>query len=162
MAELLLTALRAALVYAALLLVVRLLGKRTIGNLNAFDLIVALIISEIVDGPIYGDVPLAQALIALAALALLHYANAWLSARNCWVDRFLGGSPRVLIRDGQIVYRALLRENINVDELWGLLRQQGIDRLEDVRLGTLETEGVLSVLLSDPAQPAQKRDLPKT
>ena len=131
MEELLSTALRAALVYAALLAVVRMMGKRTIGNLNAFDLIVALIISEIADGPIFGDVPLVQALVALLTLALLHYFNAWISARNQTFDRFLGGSPRVLIRDGQIDHHALLQENINADELWSLLRQQGIDRRQD-------------------------------
>lgn len=135
MNELLAVALR-----AALLAVVRMMGKRTIGNLNAFDLIVALIISEIADGPIFGEVSLVQALVALLILGLLHYFNAWISARNQTFDLFLGGSPRVLIRNGQIDHRALLKENVNADELWSLLRQQGIDQLDDVRLGILETE----------------------
>ena len=70
--ELLYTALRASFVYFFLLLIVRLLGKREIGNTSAFDLIVALILGEVVDEMIYGDVTMLQGVIAITVVAVWH------------------------------------------------------------------------------------------
>ena len=76
---LLATALRAVGVYVLVLVVVRLMGKRTVGNFSAFDLLVALMIGEVVDEMIYGDVSMLQGAIPIVVVALLHEANAWLS-----------------------------------------------------------------------------------
>src|SRR5687768_13434606 len=69
--ELLLTAVRAVGVYALMLVVVRLLGKRTVGNFSAFDLLVALMLGEVVDEIIYGDVSIAQGAVAILAVAII-------------------------------------------------------------------------------------------
>src|SRR5688500_14131183 len=88
--ELLMTALRASVIYVFLLLVIRILGKRTVGNFSAFDLIVALILGEVVDEPIYGDVPMLQAMMAIAIIAAWHFGNSYLSTRSAAFDRLTG------------------------------------------------------------------------
>ena len=153
------TALRATLIYMFLLVVIRLLGKRTVGHATAFDFMVALILGEVVDEPIYGDVPFAQALVVIAVIAAWHWVNSWLSYRSRWVDFLTGGQPRVVVHDGQIDRRAMARELLNEDELWSLLRESGIERLEDVKRATLEPGGKLSVLKTDEARELQKSDL---
>jgi uncharacterized membrane protein YcaP (DUF421 family) len=153
------TALRASLIYVFLLVVIRLLGKRTVGHSTAFDFMVALILGEIVDEPIYGDVPVAQALVAIAVIAAWHWTNSWLSYRSRWVDWLAGGQPRVVVRDGQIDRKAMAKELLNDDELWSMLRENGVERLEDVKQATLEPGGRLSVLKTDDARELRKGDL---
>lgn len=143
--ELLQTALRAAVIYVSVLLVVRISGKRAIGNITAFDLLVALIIGEIVDEPIFGDVPMIQALLAMIVIAGLHYLDSYLSYRSPKFDRLVGGVPHTLIKDGRLSRTAMAQERINEEELLSLLRQQGVEHIEEVKRGTLEMDGALSV-----------------
>jgi uncharacterized membrane protein YcaP (DUF421 family) len=157
--ELGLTALRASAIYVFLLIVVRLLGKRTIGSATAFDFMVALILSEVVDEPIYGDVPLVQGILVIAVVAGWHFVNSYLGYRSRRFDRLTGGEPTVLVRHGVIDRTGMRREHVNEEELWCLLRLQGIDDLRDVKEATLEPDGALSVLKTDEAKELQKRDL---
>ena len=157
--ELVMTAVRATAVYVFLLVTVRLLGKRTVGSATAFDFMVALILSEVVDEPIYGDVPLVQGLLVIAIIAGWHAVNSYLSYRSPRFDRLIGGKPTVLVKNGAIVRDGLRRERINEDELHSLLRVQGVDDLRAVKAATLEPDGLLSVLKTDEARELQKRDL---
>jgi uncharacterized membrane protein YcaP (DUF421 family) len=153
------TAARAVAIYVFVLIVVRLQGKRTIGNFTAFDLIVAFIISEVVDEPIYGDVPMLQGLVAIGVVAALHYANSALGFHFPSFDELTGGKPRVLIEDGKMIKSAMAAEHINESELKSLLRENEIDDLKDVAVGTLETNGQLSVKRTEEARELEKRDL---
>src|SRR5688572_30930597 len=100
--ELLLTAARAFAVYVLMLIVIRALGKRTVGNFSAFDLLVALMLGEVVDELIYGDVMLRQGVVAIVTLAALQYANAWLSFSSPRLSRILEGSPTAIVRAGRL------------------------------------------------------------
>jgi uncharacterized membrane protein YcaP (DUF421 family) len=157
--ELGLTAGRAVVIYVFVLIVVRLLGKRTVGNFTAFDLIVAFIISELVVEPIYGDVPLVDAFVAIAAVAALHLANSFLGFRFPSFDALTGGKPRVLIENGKMIQDAMAAERVNKEELESMLRECEIDDIRDVARGTLETNGQLSVIKIEPAKELEKRDL---
>lgn len=137
---------RTVLVYLSLLLVVRVLGKRTVGSVTAFDLIVALILGEVADEMIFGNVPMIEGLAAIGSVGLLHFGNSYISFRSTAVDRLTGGSPRTLIQDGRIVERALAEERINEEELRSLLRLEGVEDPREVRRATLEPDGKLSVL----------------
>jgi len=75
-------ALRTAVVYVLMLVMIRLMGKRTIGNLTAFDMLVALIMGDLAGDAIYGDVPLAKAFVAVLTLSGLHFVNSWLAYRQ--------------------------------------------------------------------------------
>jgi len=157
--ELLLTALRATFVYFFLLLVVRVLGKREVGTTSAFDLIVALILGEVVDEIIYGDVTMLQGVIAILVVAIWHLVNSWASFKSEFIDKLTGASPTVMVRNGQIQRKNLARERLNEEELFSELRLMGVDDPEEVKQATLEPNGKISVLLEEWAKPVQYQDL---
>ena len=157
--ELMYTALRASFVYAFLLIIVRLLGKREVGNTSAFDLIVALILGEVVDEIIYGDVTILQGVIAIVVVALWHLVNSWASFKSQIIDKITGAPPTVVIKNGQIQHKSLAKERLNKDELLSELRMMGVDDVKEVKQATLEPNGKISVLQEDWAKPVQRQDL---
>ena len=142
--ELLLTAARAAAVYVFMLVVIRPLGKRTVGNFSAFDLLVALMLGEVVDEIIYGDVRFVQGAVAIVAIGALAYADAWLSYAG--MEGFLEGKPTVVIRDGEFDREGMRSERMNETDVLGHLRSEGIHDMREVHLAIVENDG--SVFLS--------------
>ena len=128
--ELLETALRASAIYLVLLVTIRLLGKRTVGNFTAFDLLVALMLGEIVDEPIFGDVPMLQAIVAIAVIAFWQYVNSWLSMRSQTVDFVTAGKPSVLVENGTPQHRTMRHEHVSEGELASMLRLKGVEEAE--------------------------------
>ena len=159
--ELALTALRATFVYFYLLIIVRVLGKREIGATSAFDLLVALMLGDVVDEVIYGDVTIAQGGVAMAVIGVWHIVNAWASFRSKFIDSLTSAPPTVLVKDGRIQHKALAKERLNEEELFAELRMAdvGEDEIEEVKQATLEPNGKVSVLLADWAKPIQKQDI---
>jgi uncharacterized membrane protein YcaP (DUF421 family) len=160
--ELIFTALRASFVYFFLLLVVRVLGKREIGNTSAFDLIVALILGEVVDEIIYGDVTILQGVIAILVVAIWHLVNSWASFKSDFIDKLTGAPPTVMVKNGQIQRKNLARERLNEEELFSELRLMGVEDAKEVKQATLEPNGKISVLLEEWAKPVQYQDLPQS
>jgi uncharacterized membrane protein YcaP (DUF421 family) len=157
--ELLFTGLRALLVYIVMLFVMRLLGKRTIGNFSAFDLLVALMLGEVVDEIIYGDVSLAQGMVAIFVLAAVEYANSWLSYGSAAANRWLEGEPTPLVVDGALQRDGMRKERMHERDVLAELRLEGIDDLRKVKRATLETDGEVSVIRQRWAEPVEKGDL---
>lgn len=157
--ELLLTALRATIVYFFMLLVVRLLGKRSIGALSAFDLLVALMLGEVVDEIIYGDVTMVQGFLVIGIIALWHFVNEWASYKSKFIGRLTESQPTTLIKDGKLQPEALARERMSEAEVLSQLRIQGVEEIGEVKLAQLETSGHVSVIKKDSARPIQKSDL---
>ena len=147
--ELGLTAARGLLVYAAMLVVIRILGKRTVGNFTAFDLLVALMLGEVVDEIIYGDVSLAQGFIAILVVAAAKYATAWLSYWDHGLNKIFEGAPTELVKDGRLVRKNLRKELMNEKEVMAALRLQGISDMREVKLALMEVDGVVSVIRAD-------------
>lgn len=162
--ELGLTALRATFVYFYLLIVVRTLGKREIGASSAFDLLVALMLGDVVDEVIYGDVTIAQGAVAMAVIGAWHFVNAWASFKSKFIDNLTGARPTVLVKNGEIQHKALAKERLNEDELLSELRLADVDEdeMDQVKQATLEPNGKVSVVLEDWAKPIQKQDLPES
>ena len=157
--DLALTAARAVAVYAVILAVIRFSGKRTIGSFSAFDFLVALMLGEVVDEIIYGSVSMAQGLVAIGVLGLLHYANSWLTYWDHGFDHLLEGSPTVVLEKGQLHYPGMRAERLNEKDLLSELRLHGIDDLREVKLAAVEYNGQLSVIRQDWAEPIQKADV---
>jgi len=155
--ELLLTSARAAAVYVFMLIVIRALGKRTVGNFSAFDLLVALMLGEMVDEIIYGDVRFLQGAAAIVAIGGLAYADAWLSYAG--MDTVLEGKPTVVIRDGEYVRKGMRAERMNEHDVLAHLREEGIHDMREVHLAVVEIDGTVSVLKRPWAEAAQKADL---
>jgi uncharacterized membrane protein YcaP (DUF421 family) len=157
--ELMWTALRAAGVYVVMLVVIRLLGKRTVGNFSAFDLLVALMLGEVVDEIIYGDVGLGQGMVAVFVVAALQYGNSWLSFRHPRFARLAEGEPTPVLIDGVLHQPGMSKERMSPGEVLAALRLQGIRHLEDVKRAQVEPDGLVSVIRQDWAEPLQKKDL---
>ena len=157
--ELALTAARTLAVYAVMLTVIRVSGKRTIGNFSAFDFLVALMLGEVADEIIYGDVTMVEGFIAVVVIGLLHYANSWLTYWDHGFGHLLEGSPTVVLEKGQLHYPGLRRERMREKDLLSELRLGGVDDLREVKLAVVEYNGQLSVIRQDWAEPVQKADV---
>ena len=157
--ELLTTALRALGVYVMMLFVIRILGKRTVGNFAAFDLLVALMLGEVADEIIYGDVSIAQGMVAIGVVAAAQYGNAWLSYWDHGFDAILEGKPTPVVRNGEMVVEGMRAERMNAKAVMHELRLQGVDDISEVKLAMVETDGVVSVIKEDWAETVRKADL---
>jgi uncharacterized membrane protein YcaP (DUF421 family) len=159
--ELLMTAARAAAVYVLMLMVIRALGKRTVGNFSAFDLLVALMLGEVVDEIIYGDVRFIEGTVAIVAIGGLAYADAWLAYLSPAMETVLEGKPTIIVRHGEFEREGMRRERMAERDVLGHLRGQGIQDMREVRLAVVENDGSVSVLKWPWADPAQKADVLK-
>ena len=157
--ELLMTAVRGLGVYAVMLVVIRLLGKRTVGNFSAFDLLVALMLGEVVDEMIYADVSFVQGLVAILVVAAAKYATAWLSYSSDTMNRILEGKPTDIIRNGAFVRKGLRHELMNEKDVYAALRLREIRDMREVKRGIVEVDGEVSVIKEDWAEPARRADL---
>lgn len=156
--ELLAIVARTSLVYLFLLLVLRLAGKRELGQLRLFDLVVILIISNAVQAAMVGpDTSLTGGLLAASLLVLLNWVVGRVSGRTAWLDAFLTGSPTLLVYDGHVIDAHLRREGVSEDELCMALREHGFASPSDVKLVVLEVDGTISVVSRETPMPRTRR-----
>lgn len=157
--ELLMTAARATAVYVLMLIVIRALGRRTVGNFSAFDLLVALMLGEIVDEIIYGDVRFIQGTVALVAIAGLAFADSLLCYWDRGMEAILEGKPTLVVKHGRFFREGMRRERMNEKDVLGALRMQGVRDMREVEFAVVEHDGTVSVVPFDWAQPALKADI---
>ena len=139
--------LRAVLIYVALLVLIRLSGKRTVGEFTPFDLVLMILLGNAAQNAMIGtDTSLLGGLIVVVTLLLLNAVLARVTARNARLERLVEGSPVVLIRDGTVFKAALRRENVASEDLAEALRQGGCQDAGEVALAVLETDGQISVV----------------
>lgn len=136
---------QATVVFAVLWLVVRVVGKRELSQLSAFDLILLVVIGDLIaEGVISEDTSVTGAVIAVSTFSLLTVALSWLSWRFPRTQRALEGIPTLLIRDGEILDEALRLERVTIDDLHAAARQEGIRDLDRVEWAVLEQDGSFS------------------
>jgi uncharacterized membrane protein YcaP (DUF421 family) len=141
---------RAAVVYAALLVMVRLTGKRTVGQFTPFDLIVVMLLSEAVSSSLSGgDESLIGGLIAAATLVALDVLAAVLTSRSKRLDKLLDGAPVLVGRDGVIYTDVLKRERVPRSDIDQALRAADC-QVEHMRMAILEADGSISILKQPP------------
>jgi uncharacterized membrane protein YcaP (DUF421 family) len=147
--------LRTAIVYLFLVVILRLTGKREVGQMSILELIVILIISDAVQNSMVGEnTTLWGGLIAVVTLFTLDYLLKFASDRSRRIRKAVEGEPRLLVRDGRILTKALSEERLDVEDVRAAARGVGIARLEDVRLAVLETDGSISIIpMEGPAHP---------
>jgi uncharacterized membrane protein YcaP (DUF421 family) len=141
------TALVGVLAYLALILLLRVSGKRTLSKMNAFDLVVTVALgSTLATILLSSDVALAEGVTALAVLILLQYVIAWLSVRSQTVSGLVKSEPALLAYQGRLLPEALRRERVVDKEVWAAVRSQGIADLAEVEAVVLETDGTFTVV----------------
>jgi uncharacterized membrane protein YcaP (DUF421 family) len=145
-------ALRTLGVYVFLLVGLRVAGKRELGQLNPFDLVVLLVLSNTVQNAIIGnDNSLVGGLLGAAILLGLNYAVVRVLYRHPTLNRLIAGDPAVLVEDGKIMQRRLARELITKAQLESAARRQGIENLAAVKTCRLETGGALTFVSHGPS-----------
>jgi uncharacterized membrane protein YcaP (DUF421 family) len=141
------TVLIAPLAYLALLIAVRLAGKRALAKLNAFDFVVTVALGSVLAAVmITPDVSLASGAAAFGLLVLLQFAMAFLSVRVGRFQRLLKARPTLVVRDGLLLADEMARQRVTRSEILQVLRQHGIASVEEAAAVVLETDGSLSVL----------------
>ncbi len=136
--------------YFALVVLLRVSGKRTLAKLNAFDFVVTVALgSTLATVLLSSDVSLAEGVLAFALLAGLQYVVAWASVRSRRVERLVKSDPALLYRNG-FLRGAMRRARVTEDEIRQAARGQGHAGLDDIGAVILETDGSLSILSSEP------------
>lgn len=139
--------LRTAIIYLFLVAALRLSGKREVGQMSVLELVVVLVISDAVQNSMVGEnSTLWGGIVAVGTLLLMDRAVKMLSDRSPRVRKAIEGEPRLLVRDGRLLTRALREEKIDPDEVRAAVRAHGLLRVEDVRIAVLETDGSISVI----------------
>ena len=152
--------LRTLVIYFSLLLVLKLMGKRQVGELEISELVSTLILSEIVSVPIENtDIPLAAALIPMLIIISLEISLSYACTKIEFLKRFLGGKPSFLIFKGMIDIGELESSRISAEELMSELRLKGIADPDDVYYAVLEPNGQLSVITKAECSPVTPRDV---
>jgi len=143
--------LRSVAVYTFLLIAFRLCGKRQLGQLSAFDLVVLLIISNVVQNAVIGnDNSLGGGLLGATTILLLNLLVAYVTFRFRRADRVIEHSPTVLVRHGRILRDNLRRERLGPRDLRAALRHHGVISIRDIRYAFLEEDGHVSVITGRP------------
>ncbi|TVX94787.1 DUF421 domain-containing protein [Paenibacillus agilis] len=138
--------------YFAVFSVMRLMGKREIGKLSIFDLVISIMIAEIaVFGIEDAHKPLWECLVPMAVLVLIQIALAILAMKNRRIRRFFDGNPSFIINQGQLNREEMRKQRYNLDDLMLQLREQGIDSVQEVQFAILEPTGKLTVFLKEHA-----------
>jgi uncharacterized membrane protein YcaP (DUF421 family) len=143
--ELLIQAGKAIAYYAALVVMMRLAGKRLAGQTTTFDLIILISLAVVLQGTALQEGPW-NAMVFVATVFAVHWLVAKLCARSAAVRHVVRGKPRALVRDGQIVDSALKSEGISREELLAGLRKLGHEDPGRVKLATLEETGHISAV----------------
>ncbi|MDF2721106.1 MAG: hypothetical protein K0Q59_781 [Paenibacillus sp.] len=139
--------LRTVLIYFVVFVVMRLMGKREIGKLSIFDLVISIMIAEIaafvIDEP---EMPMSQGLLPMGTLMLIQIGIAYLTLKNRTVRIWFDGKPSFLIENGKLNHKEMRKQRYTIDDLIMQLREGKVRDIADVEFAVLETSGKLSIL----------------
>lgn len=149
---------RAAAVYFFLWFITRVIGKRELGQMSAFELVLLVTMGDLIQqGVTQEDFSVTGAMLAVGTFALLIVSFSYLSWRFQRSRPALEGMPVVVVQDGRMLETAMRYERLSDTELNEGLREQGIDDLAKVRVGILEPDGKLSFVTEQDHQPPQEK-----
>ncbi|NMM61503.1 DUF421 domain-containing protein [Clostridium sp. P21] len=151
---------RTAILYFLVIISMRLMGKKQIGELQPFELAVTIMISELASFAIQDTrIPIIHGVIAIITLLLIQTFLSVLELKSEKIRLLLNGKPSILINNGKIDIKELKRQQFNINDLMEELRLQGYYNLDDVHYVILETSGQVSVIPKTDLAPATKGDL---
>lgn len=143
----LITFFRSILIYIFVLIVMRLMGKREIGQLQPFELAIAIMIADLASIPMTDSgIPITNGIISILGLLLMHLVISFLNVKSIKAREIICGKPRILIYRGKIDEKALIKERFTINELEERLRGNNIMNLGDIEYAILETSGQVTVI----------------
>lgn len=151
---------RAVIIYLVVLFLYRLMGKRQLGQMQPFELVLTLIIADLATIPMAEvSVPVLHGIVPVLTLVLLHFVLTFLSSVSNKFASFLSGKPVIVINPDGIDYKALKNLNLSVDDVFEAIRGCGYFSVEQVQYAIMETNGKMSVLPKSQYSPVTIQDL---
>lgn len=151
---------RAVAMYVTALIIIRIMGKRALGELGLFDFVVMTGVGHILTSvALDQSLPFYDGVLVLIVLAFMEYATSFISMKSQKIATLITGRPVVMIENGRIIKENLAREKFNVDDLMQELRKQGIRDVKEVEKGILEPSGGFSVILKAESEPVTRGEL---
>jgi len=148
------------LLYFAVIFIMRMMGKKQIGELEPFELVIALMISELATFPMQDiRIPVLHAIIPIVTLLFLQIATSLIELKSERARKIFTGTPSILIKNGIIDIAELRYQRFNINDLLEELRLKGYFNLSDIQYAILETSGELSILPKTGQSSATKDDL---
>jgi len=149
---------KTAVVYAVLVAGLRLLGKRELGQMNLYDLVLIVVLGNSVQNAmINGDNTLVGGLVAAGTLLVLNRVLNVVVGRSRRVESVMIGQPTLIVSEGKAIPARMQREGITHDQLMAALREHGLESLSDVRFAILEVDGTISVIPQGVSVPRTRR-----
>lgn len=151
---------RSVILYFLLILAIRLMGKRQIGELEPSEFVVALLIADLAAVPMQDlGIPLLSGVIPILTILAVEVLLSVLSYHFIWVRKVMCGKPVILMENGLILHKNLKKTRLTTDELTEKLREKGILDLETVKYAIMETDGQISAFLNSLSEPATRKEL---
>ena len=156
----LITFIRAIILYIVVLIVMRLMGKREIGQLQPFELAISIMIADLASVPMSElGIPLTNGIVPILALLVMYMIISILNMKSVNFRKIMSGKPAILVYRGRIDEKALEKESITINELQERLRVDNIFNLGDVEYAILETNGELTVIQKPEKRALTPQDL---
>lgn len=151
---------RTLILYSVVVVVMRLMGKRQIGQLQPFELVVAIMISELAAVPMQNTgIPLVNGVIPIITLLIVQTLFSFISLKSLKARAIICGKPTILVENGKIIEENLRKEMYTLNDLQEHLRIKNIPNIADVEFAILETNGQLSVIPKSQKRPINPEDL---
>ena len=142
---------RGIVVFFALYVLMRIIGRRELSKLEPFDLILLIVLGDAVQqGLTQDDYSMTGALLAIGTIAILQVGMSYLNFRIPVLRPFLQGDPIVIVKDGKTIDRNVRRERLTLDDIAEAARGQGISSLDEVAWAVMETSGSISFIKKNP------------
>ncbi|HWI60222.1 MAG TPA: YetF domain-containing protein [Symbiobacteriaceae bacterium] len=154
--------LRTLITFLVVLFVVRWTGKRSIANLAPFDLAMVILIGEVAAIPVAElRVDLLHGILPVILLGGLHVGTTTIAVHSKWFERFTEGTPTLLVKDGKVLRKNLLKERVSMADLMTALRHKEVTRVSEVQQAWIEHAGGVSVIRRHDVDAATPVDLKK-
>ena len=145
---------RAFLIYIVVLTVFRLMGKRQLGQMQPFELVLTLIIADLATIPMAeASIPILHGIIPLLTLVVIHYFLTIITRKSNKLNKIISGKPVVVVNPNGIDYEAIKSLNISIDDLFETIRSSNAFSLDEVQYAIVETNGTVNVLLKKDFSP---------
>jgi len=152
--------LRSIILYIIVLIVMRLMGKREISQLQPFEFVISMIIANLATIPMEDvGIPLLNGFVPILGLLFMHTVLSIINVKSIVLRGIICGKPRIIIYRGKIIEEALRKESMSLNELEERLRAYGTTNIGDVEFAVLETNGQLSVILKPGKREVKTEDL---
>ncbi len=151
---------RVLIIYLTVLVFMRIMGKRQIGQMQPYEVVITLIIADLATLPMSdNNIPLLNGILPLAVLVIIHFIITFITRKSVGVRNFLSGKPVVIISPQGIEYEALKNLNMNIDDILEAMRQNSYNSFDQVLFAIVETNGTISIIPTSQNAPATAQDV---